>query len=192
MKRLFDFTLALILSILLCPFMLIVGIIIVSSSKGHFLFLQDRVGKNRVMFKIYKFRTMVDGAEKKGLLSLGDKDPRITRVGYYLRKYKIDEIPQLFNVLKGEMSFVGPRPEVEKYVLLYTKNELKTLNVLPGITSSASMKYKNEPEILKQQPDPDFYYRKMILPDKLKLNLLDIENQSFWYDLKIMMRTLLP
>jgi len=152
-------------------------------------YLQKRVGKNEKPFKLIKFRTMFTGADKGSLITIGNKDSRITRVGLFLRKYKIDELPQLFNILSGHMSVVGPRPEVEKYVALYKPEQKKVLSVKPGLTDFASLEYINENEILAQSTDPESLYVSEIMPDKLKLNLLYIEKQSFSTDLHIILKT---
>jgi lipopolysaccharide/colanic/teichoic acid biosynthesis glycosyltransferase len=148
------------------------------------------MGKNNKPFKLFKFRTMYANADKKGLITIGMNDSRITPIGYYLRKYKIDELPQLANVLMGDMSIVGPRPEVEKYTQLYNQEQLKVLSVKPGITDLASIKYSNENEILAKFSDPNKAYIEQIMPDKLKLNLEYIEKQSLWFDMKIIFATL--
>jgi len=158
-------------------------------SKGPVLFNQVRVGLNNKDFKIFKFRTMRLGSDKLGLLTVGDKDPRITRIGYFLRKYKLDEFPQLFNVLIGNMSFVGPRPEVRKYVNLYSKEDLEILNVKPGITDYASIKYRNEVELIKQIDNPEKIYIEEIMPEKIKINKLYINNNNLFIDIKIILKT---
>ncbi len=140
-------------------------------------------------FSLYKFRTMYLDSDKKGLLTVGGRDPRITGIGYYLRKYKLDELPQLYNVLIGDMSFVGPRPEVRKYVELYSEEQKRVLSVRPGITDVASIKYRNENEILEKQVDPEKYYIEYIMPDKIELNLKYISDRSFFKDLKVIYRT---
>lgn len=176
---------------MLFPFLIIIAAIIVIDSKGGVFFLQDRVGKNGKVFKIIKFRTMTVGSDKKSLLTIGQKDSRITRVGYFLRKFKIDEIPQLINVLKGDMSFVGPRPEVEKYVALYNEEQLKVLTVRPGITDFASIQYKDESTLLANADDPETFYVSEVMPAKLKLNFYYINNRNFMLDVKIIFKTIL-
>lgn len=160
-------------------------------SKGGVFFLQDRVGKNGKVFKIIKFRTMTAGSDKESLLTIGQKDSRITRAGYFLRKFKIDEIPQLINVLKSDMSFVGPRPEVEKYVALYNEEQLKVLTVRPGITDFASIQYKDESTLLANADDPEIFYISDVMPTKLKLNIDYINNRNFMLDVKIIFKTIL-
>jgi len=171
LKRLFDIIFALIGLISLSPILVIISLLILLDSKGPVLFNQVRVGLNNKDFKIFKFRTMRLGSDKLGLLTVGDKDPRITRIGYFLRKYKLDEFPQLFNVLIGNMSFVGPRPEVRKYVNLYSKEDLEILNVKPGITDYASIKYRNEVELIKQIDNPEKIYIEEIMPEKILICL---------------------
>ena len=152
--------------------------------------MQERVGEDNINFKIIKFRTMKPGSDKKGLLTIGDKDNRVTKIGYFLRKYKLDELPQLINILKGDMSFVGPRPEVRKYVDLYNKNQMKVLTVKPGLTDYSSIEYINESEILKISDNPEKTYIEQVMPKKLELNLFYINNQSFKNDIKIILNTI--
>ncbi len=152
--------------------------------------MQERVGKDGVLFKLFKFRTMKTGADKQGLITVGERDNRITPIGYYLRKYKLDEFPQLINILKGEMSVVGPRPEVSKYVRLYTPEQQKVLSVKPGLTDLASLKFIDENKILGQADNPDEVYIKEIMPEKLRLNLVYVEQQNLLYDIKIIFKTL--
>ena len=189
-KRAFDFIFSILLIIILSPFFLIISMIILVDSKGGIVFTQKRVGKNNCDFDIYKFRTMHTGSDKKGLLTVGAKDQRITRTGYFLRKFKLDELPQLFNVLIGNMSFVGPRPEVRKYVEMYTDGQLRVLAVKPGITDFASIDYANENEILAKSDNPEDTYVRTVMPAKLELNLKYIREQSFLLDMKIIFRTI--
>ena len=191
LKRTFDVVVSFLGLVMLFPFLIIIAAIIVIDSKGGVFFLQDRVGKNGKVFKIIKFRTMTVGSDKKSLLTIGQKDSRITRVGYFLRKFKIDEIPQLINVLKGDMSFVGPRPEVEKYVALYNEEQLKVLTVRPGITDFASIQYKDESTLLANADDPETFYVSEVMPAKLKLNIDYINNRNFMLDVKIIFKTIL-
>lgn len=160
-------------------------------SKGPIFYMQTRVGKNNKDFKLFKFRSMRVGSDKKGLITIGGRDPRVTRSGYFIRKYKLDEFPQLINVLIGDMSLVGPRPEVRKYVNLYTSEQMHVLDVRPGITDLASIRYRNENELLEKANDPEQYYRDVIMQDKLKLNLEYVNNHSFRYDLKLILKTFL-
>jgi lipopolysaccharide/colanic/teichoic acid biosynthesis glycosyltransferase len=191
MKRLFDFTISFIFSILLIPLWILISIVIKISSKGPVFFRQIRIGLNEKPFYIYKFRTMVIDAEKKGLqITVGGRDPRITNVGFLLRKAKLDELPQLFNILRGDMSLVGPRPEVSKYVDLYNEEQRRVLSVRPGITDIASIKYINENEILKDAKDPEQMYITKIMPDKLSLNLEYLKERTLLSDIGIIFKTL--
>jgi len=167
-----------------------IAVLIKRDSKGPILFRGVRVGLNGNAFKIYKFRTMVVDAEKLGGPSTSDDDPRITKTGNLLRKFKLDELPQLINVLKGEMSFVGPRPEVPMEVKTYNDEEKRILAVKPGITDYASLKFHNEGEILKGSEDPHQAYREKIRPEKLRLGLKYVDSQSFRVDMKIIIQTL--
>jgi len=191
MKRAFDLLASMVVVLLISPLLLVLAILIKLESKGPVLYLQERIGKDMRPFLICKFRTMVTGADRKGLLTVGGRDPRITRTGYYLRKYKLDELPQLFNVISGDMSLVGPRPEVSKYVALYTEEQKKVLCVKPGITDYASIAYVNENEILGKASDPEKTYIEQIMPEKLELNLKYIAEKSLLTDLKIILRTVL-
>lgn len=176
--------------VILMPLFLCISLAIIISSGFPVFYLQNRVGKNNSDFKLMKFRTMHTGADKKGLLTVGGRDPRVTAVGYYLRKYKLDELPQLFNVLAGTMSLVGPRPEVRKYVALYNEEQKKVLWVKPGITDLASLKFINENDLLAKSPDPEKTYIEEIMPEKLALNKEYIRNHTLGMDLKIIVATL--
>ena len=190
MKRLFDILLSLIgLCLLFIPFIFI-SLLIAIDSRGGVLYKQVRVGKNGVDFNLFKFRSMVQGADRSGLLTIGERDSRITKIGYLLRKYKIDELPQLINVLIGTMSLVGPRPEVRKYVDLYSEEQQKVLSVKPGITDYASLEYCNENEILGKVENSEQMYITKIMPAKLKLNLQYIAEQNTFSDLKIIVKTI--
>ena len=178
MIRFFDIIFSAVGLLLLSPFFLIIYILIRCESKGGGFYCQQRVGKDGRMFGLYKFRSMRTGSDKKGLITVGGHDSRITRMGYFIRKYKIDELPQLWNVLKGDMSLVGPRPEVKKYVDLYTEEQRRVLSVRPGITDYASIEYVDENEILGKADDPDRVYVEEIMPAKIKLNMRYIENHS--------------
>lgn len=192
MKNLFDITVAAIAFLLLLPFGIVIAIFIKIDSNGPILFKQKRVGINGKHFNIFKFRTMHTHHEGKNLqITVGNNDSRISRVGSILRRYKLDEMPQILNILKGEMSFVGPRPEVPKYVNLYNKRQLKVLSVKPGITDLASISFINENEILGLSKDPEKTYIKEILPKKLELNLLYIQKRSMCLDVKLILETLL-
>lgn len=189
-RNLFDKIASAIGLIILSPLFLVVALAILFDSKGGVFFIQTRVGKDFRPFGLFKFRTMRPDTEKAGKLTIGSKDPRITGVGAILRKYKIDELPQLFNVLIGDMNLVGPRPEVPEYVAHYTPEQRKVLSVKPGITDYASLLYFNENEVLGQSPNPLETYLNEVMPAKLKLNLEYIENRSFAEDLKIIFKTI--
>lgn len=188
-KRIFDIFFSIIGLILLFPFFLIIALMILIDSPGGVFFKQQRVGKDNVDFYLFKFRSMKTGADKRGLLTVGERDSRITRMGYFIRKYKIDELPQLLNVLRGDMSLVGPRPEVRKYVDLYDDNQKVVLKVKPGVTDYASILYSNENELLAKAANPEQMYIEEILPAKLKLNIKYINDHGFFGDLKIIFET---
>ena len=171
-------------------FFIFISLLIFFGSKGGVFFLQTRVGKNNKDFQLFKFRTMLPDADKKGLLTIGGRDPRITKIGYYLRKYKIDELPQLINVLLGSMSLVGPRPEVRKYVALYNSEQLKVLQAKPGITDYASLEYFSESELLAESVNPEETYISEIMPAKLALNNKYISEQNAFTDVLIILRTI--
>jgi lipopolysaccharide/colanic/teichoic acid biosynthesis glycosyltransferase len=190
LKRIFDLVLVIPGLIVLSPLMLFIALWIAIDSKGGIFYRQTRVGKDGRDFLIYKFRTMHAHADKLGLLTVGGKDRRVTKAGYYLRKYKLDELAQLINVLNGSMSLVGPRPEVRKYVDLYTDEQRKVLSVKPGITDRASIIYRNENELLAKAPDPEQFYIKEVMPEKLKLNLTYVENNNLITDLQIILQTI--
>ena len=192
MKRSFDFTSSLLGLILLSPIFIFVGIAISFSSNGGIFYKQKRVGKGNKDFTLYKFRSMIIGADSKGLLSVGKdgKDPRVTKIGYIIRKYKIDELPQLFNVLKGDMSLVGPRPEVRKYVDLYSEEQKQILNVRPGITDISSITFRNENDLLSQSNNPEQYYINEIMPQKISLSLNYIKTRTFFGDIKLIFKTI--
>lgn len=189
-KRLFDFVVSLIAIIILLPVFLLLALMIKSNSAGPVLYLQERVGKNGRLFRLWKFRTMHTDADKLQAITVGVRDPRITRVGVFLRKYKLDELPQLVNVLMGEMSFVGPRPELKKFVDLYAEEQKQVINVKPGITDLASIQFRNENEMLEGKADPINFYIREIMPVKLILNRKYIQEQSFWLDMRIIFRTI--
>ncbi|MCA6435298.1 MAG: sugar transferase [Bacteroidetes bacterium] len=190
LKRLFDIFISLIGLICLLPFFLLIMILISIDSRGGVFYLQTRVGINNKDFRLFKFRTMHVNADKKGLLTVGGRDLRITRIGYYLRKYKLDELPQLLNVFFGTMSLVGPRPEVRKYVDLYTIEQAKILEVKPGITDYASLEYFDENELLAKSQEPEKTYIEEIMPAKLKLNAKYIEELGLLTDIRIILKTL--
>ena len=191
LKRLFDIIFSLVGLLVLSPLFIYIVVRIKLDSKGPIYYRGKRMGKFGKAFRIYKFRTMVADADKlSGGPSAGDDDLRITKFGRFLRSYKLNELPQLINVLKGEMSFVGPRPEVEQYVSIYTEEEKAILNVRPGITDYASIKFHNEGEILSGSPDPDKTYEEVIRPEKLRLQLEYVKTHSLWVDFKILFKTL--
>ena len=190
LKRSFDIFFSFFGLIILSPLFLLIFVMVKTDSKGSVIYKQTRVGKNGKDFAVLKFRSMKQDSDSKGLLTVGGKDPRITKTGYFIRKYKLDELPQLINVLKGDMSFVGPRPEVRKYVLLYDEVQKKVLDVNPGITDVASIKYRNENELLEGSEDPETFYIKEIMPVKLKMNLEYINDRSFFKDIKVILNTL--
>ena len=186
MKRLFDIVASGIGLVLLGPLFLVLAIWIKMDSKGPVFYRQVRVGKNNKNFRILKFRSMHVGADKGSLVTIGGRDSRITRSGYYIRKYKFDEIPQLINVLIGDMSLVGPRPEVRYYVNYWTSEQMHVLDVRPGITDPASIKFRNENELMEKA---EAYYINVIMQEKIKLYLEYVENASFWYDIKLIFMT---
>lgn len=189
MKRLFDIIASGLGLIALSPLFAVLAIWIKIDSKGPVFYRQIRVGKDNKDFRLFKFRSMRPNSDKLGLITVGGHDPRVTRSGYYIRKYKLDEFPQLINVFKGDMSLVGPRPEVRKYVNLYTHEQIKVLNVKPGITSLASIRYRNENELLATAEDPDKCYIERIMPDKLSIDLEYVSKATVWTDIKLIIST---
>lgn len=190
MKRLFDIVCSFFGLLVLSPLFVFLSLWVGLGSKGGVFYKQKRVGRFNKDFTLYKFRSMRVGADKKGLLTIGGKDSRVTKAGFFIRKYKLDELPQLLNVLKGDMSFVGPRPEVRKYVDMYTERQLKVLDVRPGITDLASIKYRNENDLLATADNPEQYYIDFVMQDKLALNLQYIETRTFFGDIKLIFRTI--
>lgn len=191
MKRILDILLSIIVLVLFLPIGVVISVWILFESKGGIFYRQERIGKNAHPFLMLKFRSMRKDADKSGKLTVGMRDPRITRSGYFIRKYKLDEFPQFINVLKGEMSIVGPRPEVKEYTDLYNDDQRKILSVKPGITDYASLEYFKENELLGKAEDPQKTYINEIMPAKIQLNLKYIENPGIFQDLKIMWRTFL-
>ncbi|MBH8571667.1 sugar transferase [Nostocaceae cyanobacterium CENA369] len=189
-KRVFDLFFSLLGVVILLPLLIAIAIWIKIDSPGTIFFRQVRIGRFGREFKIYKFRTMIQGAEKIGKQITIANDRRVTSSGRFLRKYKLDELPQLFNVIKGEMSLVGPRPEVPKYVALYTSEQRRVLEVLPGITDLASMKFHNESELLEDMNNSENFYIHEIMPRKLELNMEYITRFSLVFDLVIILKTL--
>lgn len=158
-------------------------------SKGPVFYRQVRVGRHNNDFRIFKFRSMRVGADKGSLVTIGGRDPRVTRSGYYIRKFKIDELPQLINVFFGDMSLVGPRPEVRHYVNYWTPEQMRVLEVRPGITDPASIKFRNENELMEKADDPEEYYINVIMQEKIKLYLAYVDNHSFWGDIGLIFKT---
>jgi len=191
MKRVFDIAVAFLGLSLLFPLLLLVAVLVKLDSPGPIFFRQERIGKGFRPFFIYKFRTMVHDAPRKGGSITVGADPRITRVGRILRKAKIDELPQLFNILRGEMSFVGPRPEVPHYVELFRQDYEEILNVLPGLTDLASLKYRDEAEVLRHAENPEEEYVRHVLPDKIRLAKEYLRRSSLYFDMTLIFKTLL-
>lgn len=190
LKRMVDIIISFLGILIVFPVLLIISLFIKLESSGPIIFTQIRIGREAKEFKIYKFRTMVVNAEKLGRQITVGKDSRVTKVGRVLRKTKLDELPQLFNVLKGDMSLVGPRPEVPKYTKLYNEEQKRVFTVRPGITDYASIKYRNENEVLAKSKEPEKTYIEEVMVDKLNLNLKYVEQRSFWLDIKIIFITL--
>lgn len=189
-KRVIDIVFSFVALVLLSPLFIILAIIIAVDSRGGVFYKQLRVGREGDEFFLFKFRSMFPASDKKMLLTVGSGDKRITRAGYFLRKYKLDELPQLLNVLIGDMSLVGPRPEVKKYVKLYNDEQLEVLFVKPGLTDYASIEYFDESEILAKSKDPEKTYIEEIMSEKLRLNIAYIKDQSLLLDIKILLKTL--
>ena len=190
MKRLFDIVCSFFGLVFLSWLFVFVALWVGFSSKGGVFYRQRRVGRCNRDFTIYKFRSMRVNSDRQGFLTIGGRDGRITKAGVFIRKYKLDELPQLFNVLRGDMSFVGPRPEVRKYVELYTEEQKKVLTVRPGITSLSSIKYRNENEILSRSDNPEQYYIDVIMQDKLAIELDYLEQRSLLTDIKVIFQTI--
>lgn len=189
MKRLFDIVASGLGLLVLSPILIIVAIWIKLDSEGPVFYRQVRVGRYNKDFRIFKFRSMRIGSDKGSLVTIGGRDPRVTRSGYFIRKFKIDELPQLINVFIGDMSLVGPRPEVRHYVNYWTPEQMRALDVRPGITDPASIRFRNENELLEKAEDPEKYYIEVIMQEKLKLYLEYVDNASFWYDIKLIFQT---
>lgn len=190
-KRIFDITASGLGIIVLSPILLIIALMIKKESDGPVFFKQIRVGEKGKNFEILKYRTMVVDAEKMGRQITVGNDSRITKIGGFLRKYKLDELPQLINVFKGDMSLVGPRPEVPRYVEMYNEEQRKVLDVKPGITDLASIRYRDENELLGTAEDPDSMYINTIMPDKLALNLEYINRSNVFFDIYIILKTII-
>lgn len=191
MKRAFDMVMASFGVLLLAPVLMAISLAIKLDSRGPVFYRGFRIGRDGKLFRIFKFRTMLRDAEKLGAASTSERDPRITRCGHFLRRFKLDEFPQLINVVLGDMSLVGPRPEVQKFVDMYTKEERAILSVRPGITDWASIRFHNEGEIIEASGirDADEAYAKLIRPEKLRLQLKYVREQSLWVDIKILVST---
>ncbi len=189
MKRLFDVIASGLGLIVLSPLFLILAIWIKLDSKGPVFYRQVRVGRGNKDFRIFKFRSMRVGADKGSLVTIGGHDPRVTRSGYFIRKFKFDELPQLINVFVGDMSLVGPRPEVRHYVDYWTSEQMHVLDVRPGITDPASIKFRNENELMERAENPEKYYIEVIMQEKIKLYLEYVEKHSFLYDLELIFKT---
>lgn len=189
MKRVFDILASGLGLLVLCPLFAILAIWIKLDSKGPVFYRQVRVGKGNKDFRLFKFRSMRPDSDKHGLITVGGRDPRVTRSGYYIRKYKLDEFPQLINVFIGDMSLVGPRPEVRKYIEMYSPEQMRVLDVRPGITSLASIRYRNENDILAAAQDPDQTYIEQVMPDKLAIDLEYVGKANLWTDIKLIFST---
>ena len=189
MKRLFDIVASGLGLLVLSPLFLIIAIWIKLDSKGPVFYRQVRAGWHNKDFRIFKFRSMRVGSDKGSLVTIGGRDPRVTRSGYWIRKFKLDELPQLINVFIGDMSLVGPRPEVRHYVDYWTPEQMHVLDVRPGITDPASIKFRNENELMEKAEDPEKYYIEVIMQEKLKLYLEYVNNHSFWGDIGLIFKT---
>lgn len=189
MKRIFDIVASGLGLIVLSPLFLVLAVWIKLDSKGPVFYRQVRVGYKNKNFRIFKFRSMRVGADKGSLVTIGGHDPRVTRSGYFIRKFKFDELPQLINVFLGDMSLVGPRPEVRHYVDYWTPEQMHVLDVRPGITDPASIKFRNENELMEKAKDPEKYYIEVIMQEKIKLYLEYVEKHSFFYDLGLIFKT---
>lgn len=189
MKRTFDIVASGLGLIILSPVFIILAVWIKADSRGPVFYRQVRVGRKNRDFRLFKFRSMRPDSDKLGLITVGGHDPRVTRSGYYIRKYKLDELPQLINVFIGDMSLVGPRPEVRKYVDMYTPEQMRVLSVRPGITSLASIRYRNENDILAAAADPDRAYIERVMPDKIAIDLEYVDRATLWNDIKLIFST---
>ena len=189
MKRLFDIVASGVGLVVLSPLFAVLAVWIKADSRGPVFYRQTRVGRNNKDFRLYKFRSMRPDSDKLGLITVGGRDPRVTRSGYYIRKYKLDELPQLINVFVGDMSLVGPRPEVRKYVDMYTAEQLHVLDVRPGITSLASIRYRNENDVLAASDDPERCYIERVMPDKIEIDLEYVARAGLWSDIKLIFTT---
>lgn len=189
MKRIFDVIASGLGLVVLSPLFIILAIWIKCDSKGPVFYRQVRVGRWNKDFRIFKFRSMRVGADKGSLVTIGGRDPRVTQSGYWIRKFKLDELPQLINVFVGDMSLVGPRPEVRHYVDYWNPEQMHVLDVRPGITDPASIKFRNENELMEKADDPEKYYIEVIMQEKIKLYLEYVEKHNFFYDLGLIFKT---
>ena len=189
MKRIFDIVASGLGLLVLSPLFLVIAIWIKLDSPGPVFYKQVRVGRHNKDFRIFKFRSMRVGSDKGSLVTIGGHDPRVTRSGYFIRKFKIDELPHLINVFIGDMSLVGPRPEVRHYVNYWTPEQMHVLDVRPGITDPASIKFRNENELMEKAESPEDYYINVIMQEKIKLYLEYVRNASFWYDIQLIFKT---
>lgn len=189
MKRLFDIVASGLGLVVLSPLFLMIAVWIKLDSKGPVFYRQVRVGRYNNDFRIFKFRSMRVGSDKGSLVTIGGRDPRVTRSGYWIRKFKLDELPQLINVFIGDMSLVGPRPEVRHYVDYWTQEQMHVLDVKPGITDPASIKFRNENELMEKADDPEKYYIEVIMQEKIKLYLEYVKKHSFFYDMRLIFKT---
>ena len=189
MKRLFDIVASCVGLLILSPILIFIAVWIKLDSNGPVFYRQTRVGRYNKDFRIYKFRSMRVGSDKGSLVTIGGRDPRITKSGYFIRKFKIDELPQLINVFIGDMSLVGPRPEVRHYVNYWTPEQMRVLDVRPGITDPASIRFRNENELLEKAEDPEKHYIDVIMQEKIKLYLEYVDKSSFGYDIKLIFQT---
>lgn len=189
MKRIFDVLASGCGLLVLSPIFLILAIWIKLDSKGPVFYRQVRVGRKNKDFRIFKFRSMRVGSDRGSLVTIGGRDPRVTRSGYFIRKFKFDELPQLINVFIGDMSLVGPRPEVRHYVNYWTSEQMHVLDVRPGITDPASIKFRNENALLEKAEDPERYYIEVVMQEKIKLYLEYVKKHHFWYDIELIFQT---
>lgn len=189
MKRLMDLFTALLVLVLFLPFGILISLLILLESSGGVFYRQERIGLKGKPFNLLKFRSMRPNADLQGKLTVGERDPRVTRIGFFIRKFKLDEFPQFINVLKGEMSVVGPRPEVAEYVALYSENQRRVLDVKPGITDEASITYFEENKLLSKSTNPQKTYIEEIMPEKIRINLAYQERATVWTDLGVVWKT---
>ena len=189
MKRLMDLFTALLVLVLFLPFGILISLLILLESSGGVFYRQERIGLKGKPFYLLKFRSMRPNADLQGKLTVGERDPRVTRIGFFIRKFKLDEFPQFINVFKGEMSVVGPRPEVAEYVALYSENQRRVLDVKPGITDEASITYFEENKLLSKSTNPQKTYIEEIMPEKIRINLAYQERATVWTDLGVVWKT---